>query len=1167
MLEWIRRLFEPSIFEDEEKTRAVRILSSFGWVAFFVILFVALLRIVMGDFMTGIYLFYPIILVALFLMQLLLRRGFVKPSGYFLVVFVWGLLSLQAYTADGVRDAIILAYPIIILLAALLLSWKAGLVTGLLSLAVIWLLAVQEHVGARTLIFDAPLDYARDITAIFIISNFLTYILIHRLNRSLSDSRLELRERLRAEEKLQRQARYLSALHETTFGLLNRLELKPLLESILHRAGELLETPHVGIDLLLPDETGLRQELGTGEFIKWNNSIVQKGQGMVGKIWEDGNTLLVENYEEYAGKISAASHSGFVTVVGVPLKTGTKVIGTLVVAYQDREKKVTFEQVTVLERLAALASLAIDNARLYEGAQREIEERKHMEQSLRASEERFRKVFNNSNIAISIVSLYEGVFLEANEAFWKLSGLSSKTALGNSSLELGMWDDPASREQFVQRLLQNGSLQNVEVEFSKGESPRSAIGYYELIEIDGERGILCMFYDVSQQRKTQQELLESEERFRLVFHSSPIAICITDLENGRFIEANEAYWKLSGLSPQDALNKPATQLGIWSDSGVRQRFIENLKAVHTLSNPDYIFLNVATGESIHTLAVSELIDIKGSPCILSMFYDITAQKQAQEALRNAETRTSAILSSIPDMIFEVSKDGEFLDFMASADLTPTMPPDQFIGKNLKDLFPPLIAEQTVFALERALSTKHVHAFEYGMPPGEEIQFFEARVAPVTSESAIIMIRDISQRKWVETEREKLINELEEKNAESEALRDGMAIIVETLDESRTVSLILEQLEKVIPYDSASVQLLKNDMLEVVSTSKLENPDIHVGLRFAVNEQEPSYPLFMGQASYIMIDDIRVLSLSYLSPLHTDIRSWLAVPLKVKGNIIGIIALDGHRVNQFSQKDVELILTYANQVAIALENARLFSEVQNELVERQRLIEELEVKNAELERFTYTVSHDLKSPVITIRGFLGFLEQDALSGNMKRLKGDIKRISDATEKMQTLLNELLDLSRVGRLVNPPSIVPFNEIVSDALELVHGRIQAGHIKVQVQDGLPSVYVDRSRIVEVMQNLVDNAAKFTGENTVIEIGQQGTEGSFPIFYVRDQGIGIPAVHHERIFGLFNKLDADSEGTGIGLALVKRIIEIHKGRIWVQSEPKKGATFFFTLPTGPET
>ncbi|MBL8051657.1 MAG: hypothetical protein JNM46_10585, partial [Anaerolineales bacterium] len=131
------------------------------------------------------------------------------------------------------------------------------------------------------------------------------------------------------------------------------------------------------------------------------------------------------------------------------------------------------------------------------------------------------------------------------------------------------------------------------------------------------------------------------------------------------------------------------------------------------------------------------------------------------------------------------------------------------------------------------------AFEYGLPPGEEIQFFEARVAPVTAESAIIMVRDISQRRWVETEREKLINELEDRNTESEALRESMAVIVETLDESKTVSLILEQLEKVIPYDSASVQLLKNDLLEVVSTSKLENPDTHVGLKFKVDENEPS----------------------------------------------------------------------------------------------------------------------------------------------------------------------------------------------------------------------------------------------------------------------------------------------------------------------------------------
>jgi signal transduction histidine kinase len=166
-------------------------------------------------------------------------------------------------------------------------------------------------------------------------------------------------------------------------------------------------------------------------------------------------------------------------------------------------------------------------------------------------------------------------------------------------------------------------------------------------------------------------------------------------------------------------------------------------------------------------------------------------------------------------------------------------------------------------------------------------------------------------------------------------------------------------------------------------------------------------------------------------------------------------------------------------------------------------------------------------------------------------------------MQTLLNELLDLSRIGRLVNPPKLVPFNEIVYDALDLVQGRIQTSRVQVHIQEDMDAVYVDRQRMVEVVQNLIDNASKFVSENPRIEIGQLGQEGSMLIFYIRDNGIGIPSIHHERIFGLFNKLEADSEGTGVGLALVRRIIEIHNGRIWVNSEPGKGSTFYFTLPS----
>jgi signal transduction histidine kinase len=253
---------------------------------------------------------------------------------------------------------------------------------------------------------------------------------------------------------------------------------------------------------------------------------------------------------------------------------------------------------------------------------------------------------------------------------------------------------------------------------------------------------------------------------------------------------------------------------------------------------------------------------------------------------------------------------------------------------------------------------------------------------------------------------------------------------------------------------------------------------------------------------------------------------------------------------------------------AIQRQQADAKLQDELVYRQKLIAELESKNAELERFTYTVSHDLKSPLFTIRGFVGYLEKDALSGNQERLRSDVQRIIDATEKMQRLLNDLLELSRIGRLMNESQPVSFDELAHEVLELVEGRIKERGITVHINSDLPIVYGDRQRLLEVLQNLVDNAAKFMGNQTDprIEIGQLGEAEGMSILYIKDNGIGIQPEHYERIFGLFNKLDVKSDGTGIGLSIVKRIIEVHGGRIWVESEIGKRTTFFFTLPVSAE-
>jgi signal transduction histidine kinase len=144
------------------------------------------------------------------------------------------------------------------------------------------------------------------------------------------------------------------------------------------------------------------------------------------------------------------------------------------------------------------------------------------------------------------------------------------------------------------------------------------------------------------------------------------------------------------------------------------------------------------------------------------------------------------------------------------------------------------------------------------------------------------------------------------------------------------------------------------------------------------------------------------------------------------------------------------------------------------------------------------------------------------------------------------------------------MPFSELARSALEIVAGQLKSSSVDVQIEDIPDTVRGDRIRLIEVLQNLLDNACKYMGDQSepLIEIGKRSEENGTTVFFIRDNGMGIEPQYHDTVFGLFNKLNPASEGTGIGLALTKRIIEIHKGRIWVESEGRgKGSTFCFTL------
>ena len=491
--------------------------------------------------------------------------------------------------------------------------------------------------------------------------------------------------------------------------------------------------------------------------------------------------------------------------------------------------------------------------------------------------------------------------------------------------------------------------------------------------------------DFAGRLQAEKAMHEGEERFRRIFQASPIAIVLTSLDEGRLLDANEAYWKLTGYFSDTALGRTSVELGIWKNEFQRGKFVAKLREAKTFHNPVYEFVS-ATGERKITDAYYELVDFDNKPAILSLFLDVTRQRQAQDALLRSESRMRAMFDAIPDMLFELKSDGTILQFVPSALFDPLMPPEEFLGKKVADVLPS-VAEQTIFSIARALESGQVNAFEYQMPQSGENKTFEARIVSIDADTVIAMIRDVSLIKWISSEREKLINELE-------------------------------------------------------------------------------------------------------------------------------------------------------------------------------------AKNAELERFVYTVSHDLKSPLVTIVGFLGYLEEDLKRGDMDVLRKDIQRIYLAAYKMQDLLKDLLELSRIGRAMNPPQRISFAELAEEALDLTEGRLQERGARTVIQPDLPVVHGDRQRLLELLQNLVDNAAKYMGDQTnpTIEIGQLGREGNKSTLFVRDNGMGIAPEYHERIFGLFNKLDPSVDGTGVGLAIAKRIVEFHGGRLWVESEPGKGATFYFTLPSQPE-
>jgi len=687
--------------------------------------------------------------------------------------------------------------------------------------------------------------------------------------------------------------------------------------------------------------------------------------------------------------------------------------------------------------------------------------------------------------------------------------------------------------------------------------------------------------ELAERRQAENALKVSEEKFAKAFHTTPVMMTIED-ENNIFVDANKAFIDGFGFERESVIGRTASELKIYYDRADAQNLQKEIKEKGYLKNFEIRFRR-KNGEIGTALLSNEKFFVDDLEYTLTSGLDITERKQAEQQIQHQAARAE-VLASISQTLAQSSQDYRLmLDKIVrncaesigdGASIFLYTPGNEFLelaavynpDPNAMEIFWQEIQKRPIRWNEGAYA-QAIGGKQAVLIPAIPVDELIARANPDRREyykklpihSMMLVPLQVYGRVLGVIG---MARHSPGKNYTSEDL-----VFLKDIAHRSALAMLNVQYYKELEQELAERKLAEEKYRNIFNNS-IDGifQSTEDGQFLSVN---PAMARIYGYESpEEMIQNVTDISTQlYVNP---EKREEVIEHLTSRGRFVGLETMDYRKdgTTFWASTSAQVIRDNGGNVLYYEGTVEDITRRKKAETERELLIQELADKNAELERFTYTVSHDLKSPLVTINGFLGYLEQDSLSGNLKRLKEDILRIQAAVHKMQRLLNELLELSRIGRILNPPEIVLFEDLATEAMEIVSGGLEKNQVMVHIQPNLPSVNVDKPRLLEVLQNLIDNAAKYMGDqlNPQIEIGQQGVENGNPVFFVRDNGIGIDREHHERIFGLFNKLDAKSEGTGVGLALVKRIIEVHGGRIWVESEAGKGSTFFFTLPIEPE-
>jgi PAS domain S-box-containing protein len=748
---------------------------------------------------------------------------------------------------------------------------------------------------------------------------------------------------------------------------------------------------------------------------------------------------------------------------------------------------------------------------------RDITERRNADETLRAKTEELDRYFTHALDLLCIADT-DGYFRRLNKEWEAVLGYSVSELEGTRFLD---YVHPEDLDETVSALAQLGAQEELLNFVNRYRAKDGSYHWIEWRSFPTGKLIYAVARDITERRRGEEALRESRNLLQTVLDTIPARVFWKDRDL-RYLGCNQPFALDAGFpSPEAMIGKDDYQMG-WREQADLYRsddrqVLESGKPKINYEEPQ------TTPDGRHIWLRTNKVPLQSTDGaiwgVLGTYEDITEYKQAEESLRQA----ALIVENSPVMLFR----------WKAAEGWPVV----LVSQNVAQIgYTPeeLLDGSVMFA-----SIVHPDDLER---VGREVQAYTASGADVFQQEYRLITKD-GQVRWIDdrtvverddtgqvTHYQGIVIDITARKLAETGLQQSLSMLQATLESTFDAILVVSaDGSKITGYNQRFAELMKIP-LNLLATG--DDPPVLQHVTRQLKDPDAFFARVRQLYAQPEEESFDVLELADGRTLER-----LSRPQRIEGRPVGRV---------WSFRDI--------------------TERKRADAERERLIGELELRNAELERFTYTVSHDLKSPLITMKGFLGYLEKDALAGNWERVHADIGRIMDATDKMDRLLRELLELSRIGRMMNPPEQVPFEAIVNEAIGLVAGQLQERGVTVAIASGLPVVFGDRLRLVEVVQNLVDNAAKFMGKQPapLIEVGVRTEEGvGRTVFFVRDNGIGIEPRYQEKVFGLFDKLDPASEGTGVGLALVKRIIEVHGGHIWIESEGiGKGTAFCFTIP-----